>query len=53
MAHDQHTHQQTDAKAAFMGLIFGVIALFIIVRAIVWWTNGRFEGHKTQVESTK
>ena len=54
MAHDTHTHQETDAKAAFMGLIVGAIVLFLIVSGIVWWTNNKFAGHeKTAVESTK
>jgi len=53
MATDQHTHQETDAKAAFMGLIIGAIVLFIIVRGIVYLTNAKYAGEKTAVESTK
>lgn len=53
MAHDTHTHQETDAKAAFTGLIVGVIVLFLIVRGIVWWTNSHYTEEKTHVETTK
>ena len=53
MAHDTQTHQETDAKAAFMGLIIGAIVLFLIVRGIVWWTNNKFTHEKTAVEATK
>jgi uncharacterized membrane protein YdjX (TVP38/TMEM64 family) len=53
MAHDQHTVQETDAKAAFTGLIIGAIVLFLIVRGIVWWTNNKFTHEKTAVEATK
>lgn len=37
---------KADARAAFMGLIFGTIALLLILYGIVQWTNARFEGHK-------
>ena len=53
MAQDQHTHQETDTKAAFMGLIIGAIVLFVIVRGIVYLTNAKYSGEKTAVESTK
>ena len=45
MAHNTHTHQETDAKAAFTGLIVGAIVLFLIVVGIVKWTNAQFAGH--------
>ena len=50
MAHDHaHGHaphdHNADARAAFMGLIFGAIALLILVYGIVKWTSSRFEGH--------
>ena len=53
MAQDQHTHPETDAKAAFTGLIVGVIVLFIIVRGIVYLTNAHYAGEKSHVEATK
>ncbi|HEY9228324.1 MAG TPA: hypothetical protein VIP11_16830 [Gemmatimonadaceae bacterium] len=53
MAHTQHTHQETDAKAAFTGLIVGAIVLFVIVRGIVYLTNAHYAGEKSHVESTK
>jgi len=51
MAHDTHT--QTDTKAAFTGLIIGVIVLFAIVRTIVYLTNAKYQGEKSHVEATK
>ena len=53
MAHDQHTQQGTDTRAAFMGLIIGAIVLFVIIRGIVWWTNSHYAGEKTAAEATK
>ena len=40
----QHDHK-ADARAAFMGLIFGAITLLVIMYGIVQWTNSRFAGH--------
>lgn len=51
MAHDNHTHQESDAKAAFMGLIIGAIVIFLIVRGIVSLTNAKFESHKPAAEA--
>ena len=46
MAHDHIAHDwKADARAAFMGLIFGAIALLAIVYTIVQLTNRKFEGH--------
>ena len=46
MAHDHPIHDwKADARAAFMGLIFGAIALLAIIYAIVQLTNKKFEGH--------
>ena len=47
MAHDHaHAHDhKADARAAFMGLIGGAIALLAIVLVIVHLTNKKFEGH--------
>ena len=53
MAKNQHTHEESDMKAAFLGLIIGAIVLFTIVRGIVYLTNAKYSGEKTQVESTK
>ena len=55
MAHDTHTTpaQGTDAKAAFMGLIFGVIVLVIIVRGIVWATNAKYVNEKAAATAEK
>lgn len=45
--HQEHAHHdhKADARAAFMGLIFGAIALLGIVYAIVQLTAKKFEGH--------
>jgi hypothetical protein len=53
MTQAQHTHEESDAKAAFLGLIIGAIVLFIIVRGIVYLTNAKYSGEKSHVESTK
>lgn len=56
MAHDTHTDTHThgsDAKAAFMGLIFGAIVLFGIVRTIVYLTNAKYVNEKSHAEATK
>jgi hypothetical protein len=39
-----HDHK-ADARAAYMGLIFGAIALLAICYAIVQLTAKKFEGH--------
>jgi hypothetical protein len=50
--HHDHSHQ-SDMKAAFTGLIVGVIVLFAIVRTIVSLTNHKYAGEKTHAEATK
>ena len=46
MTHDHIAHDwKADARAAFMGLIFGAIALLVIVYTIIQLTNRKFEGH--------
>jgi hypothetical protein len=49
-AHDSHSHS-TDAKAAFTGLIAGLIFLFIVVYGVHELTNKKFEGHKPAAEA--
>ena len=51
MAHDHAAHDhvphdhKADARAAYMGLIFGAIALLGICYTIVHFTAKKFEGH--------
>ena len=46
MAHDHIAQDwKADARAAFMGLIFGALALLAIVYTIIQLTNRKFEGH--------
>ncbi len=53
MAHDHIAHDwKADARAAFMGLIFGAIALLAIVYTIVQLTNRKFEGHSAAPAAT-
>jgi hypothetical protein len=53
MTHDHITHDwKADARAAFMGLIFGAIALLAIVYTIVQLTNRKFEGHAAAASTT-
>ena len=53
MAQNQHTHEASDMKAAFLGLIIGALVLFVIVRGIVYLTNAKYSGEKSHVETTK
>ena len=53
MAQQQQTHEESDTKAAFTGLIIGAIVLFLIVRGIVYLTNQHYAGEKSHAEATK
>jgi hypothetical protein len=58
MAHDHAAHGQAhdpkgDARAAFTGLILGMIALLAICYAIVQLTNRKFEGHAAAPAATQ
>ena len=44
MAHDH----KGDARAAFMGLIIGAIALLAILSTIVHFTNVKYAGHQAE-----
>ena len=44
-AHASHHDHKADARAAFMGLIFGAIALLVMVIVVVMLTNRKFAGH--------
>jgi len=46
-------HHESDAKAAFLGLILGAIVLFGIVYGIVRMTNAKYAGEKPAAEATK
>jgi hypothetical protein len=53
MAHDHTAHDwKADARAAFMGLVFGAIALLAILYGIVQLTNRKFEGHAAPPAAT-
>jgi hypothetical protein len=53
MSHDaHHGHHESDMKAAYTGLIVGLIALLVMCTAIVKWTNSKYASHKTAAEST-
>ena len=45
LAHAGHHDHKADARAAFLGLILGAIALLALVLVIVSLTNKKFEGH--------
>ncbi|HXT18035.1 MAG TPA: hypothetical protein VN706_20560 [Gemmatimonadaceae bacterium] len=52
--HDTHVHAHgSDRKAAFLGLIIGVIVLFAIVRTIIALTNARYSHERPAAEATK
>ena len=44
MSHE--AHHESDMKAAFTGLIVGLVALLIMVTAIVKLTNMKYASHK-------
>jgi hypothetical protein len=46
------TSHGSDMKAAFMGLIFGAIALLIVVVTIVKLTNHKYEAERPAAEAT-
>lgn len=50
--HHAHAHE-SDMKAAFTGLIVGLIALLIMVTTIVKLTNMKYAGHEAAAESTR
>ena len=53
MAHDHVAHDhKADARAAYMGLIFGAIALLGIVYTIVHFTAKKFDGHAAPAAQT-
>ena len=53
-SHETDTHAHgSDAKAAFLGLIIGVIVLFGIVRTIVALTNAKYANEKPGAEATR
>jgi hypothetical protein len=45
-------HHESDKKAAYTGLIVGLVALLIMVTTIVKLTNAKYASHKTTAEST-
>jgi hypothetical protein len=45
-------HHQSDRAAAFSGLIFGVVAMFAMVFAIVYLTNRHYESEKGAKSAT-
>lgn len=48
------THHPEDRRAAFTGLIVGVVALAIVVVGVVKLTNAKFGAHdKPAAEATK
>jgi hypothetical protein len=49
---EHHAHHESDMKAAFTGLIVGLIALLVMVTTIVKLTNAKYADHKTAAEST-
>jgi hypothetical protein len=56
MANDHDTQSHTfgsDTRAAFLGLIIGVIVLFGIVRTIIALTNAKYSHEKPAAEQPK
>lgn len=45
-------HHESDMKAAFTGLIVGLIALLVMATVIVKLTNMKYAKHEAAAEST-
>ena len=48
-----HTQAPSDRKAAFTGLILGAIAVFVILFAVVKFTNAQFKSHEGAKETSE
>ena len=48
---EHHGHHESDMKAAFTGLIVGLIALLIMVTTIVKLTNAKYAKHEAAAET--
>jgi hypothetical protein len=51
MSEHAHGHHESDMKAAFTGLIVGLIALLIMATTIVKLTNAKYARHETAAET--
>ena len=49
---DHSHHHGSDKKAAFTGLVVGLVALLIMCVAIVKLTNAKYASHKPAAEAT-
>jgi hypothetical protein len=48
---EHHGHHGSDKKAAFTGLIVGLVALLILVTTIVKLTNAKYAKHEAAAET--
>ena len=51
MSDHSHAHE-SDKKAAFTGLVVGLVALLIMCVTIVKLTNAKYASHKPAAEAT-
>ncbi|HET6681060.1 MAG TPA: hypothetical protein VFG84_07650 [Gemmatimonadaceae bacterium] len=47
-----HAHHPSDRKAAFIGMIVTMIAIFVVCFTIVELTNKKYEGHAAEAAAT-
>ncbi len=47
-----HVHHPSDRKAAFLGMILTIVAIFAVVFTIVQLTNKKYEGHTAEAAAT-
>ena len=52
MSHDTHHDHGSDMRAAFTGLVVGLVALLIMVTTIVKLTNAKYAKHEAAAEAT-
>ena len=50
---EDHGHHESDMKAAFTGLIVGLIALLVMATTIVKLTNAKYAKHEGAAEATR
>jgi hypothetical protein len=48
---EHHGHHESDMKAAFTGLIVGLVALLIMATTIVKLTNAKYAKHEAAAET--
>lgn len=51
--HHEHHEHGSDTKAAFLGLVLGAVAIFVILSTIVYLTSQRYAHEQPAAESSR